>query len=163
MEKMKDKKQGYDILGERIKFLDVLKGICIIMVIVSHYAWSETERLIFLFPFWIDMAVPIFMLISGYVYAISIDKNRIYQMEDAYRFSFICKKVVRYTIPFGIAFLLEMIMYTIAGSGYNLVSAVITFIDGGRGPGSYYYPIMIQLIFIFPLIYFSIRKTQKED
>ena len=58
-------------------FVDVLKGICIIMVVVTHFSWEEHERLYYLFPFWIDMAVPIFMLISGYVYTISYKRHEI--------------------------------------------------------------------------------------
>lgn len=32
------------------------------------------------------------------------------------------------------------------------------FLEGGFGPGSYYYPIMIQFIFVFPLIYFVVKR-----
>ncbi|MBO4449633.1 MAG: hypothetical protein J5777_03525, partial [Clostridiales bacterium] len=32
------------------------------------------------------------------------------------------------------------------------------FLRGGLGPGSYYFPIMIQFIFYFPVIFFIIRK-----
>ena len=51
---------------KRNQFIDVLKGICIIFVIITHYNWSNAARLKYFFPFWIDMAVPIFMIISGY-------------------------------------------------------------------------------------------------
>ena len=47
---------------KRNHFIDVLKGICIIFVIITHYNWSDEARMNYLFPFWIDMAVPIFMI-----------------------------------------------------------------------------------------------------
>lgn len=35
-------------------------------------------------------------------------------------------------------------------------------VGGYWGPGSYYYPLMLQLIFVFPLIYFLIRENPKK-
>jgi len=34
------------------------------------------------------------------------------------------------------------------------------FIVGGFGPGSYYYPMMIQFVFIYPVIYFIVKKFE---
>ena len=65
-------------------FVDALKGVCIIFVIVLHLPWSDEKRLQYLFPFWMNMAVPIFMIISGYVYALSYKRNRIEQIKEAY-------------------------------------------------------------------------------
>lgn len=39
--------------------------------------------------------------------------------------------------------------------GYNYVAL---FLQGGLGPGSYYYPIMLQFIFLFPIIFFIVKK-----
>lgn len=60
---------------ERNNSLDFLKGISIIFIIITHFSWTNLERLSFGFPFWIDMAVPIFMLVSGYTQALSCEKN----------------------------------------------------------------------------------------
>lgn len=49
-------KDGYE------PFLDYLKGICIIMVVINHGFASAEEKL--LFPIWINQAVPIFLLIQ---------------------------------------------------------------------------------------------------
>lgn len=62
---------------KRNKQLDIIKGICIIFVIVTHFAWTTNERLKYGFPFWIDMAVPIFMVITGYVSAASYEKKKL--------------------------------------------------------------------------------------
>lgn len=42
--------------NNRYRSLDVLKGVSILFVVITHYAWSAEERLRFLFPFFIDMA-----------------------------------------------------------------------------------------------------------
>lgn len=64
---------------------DILKGICIVCIVITHFSWSDTERRMFLFPFWIDMAVPVFMVISGYTHSISFEKRHIGEITQAYR------------------------------------------------------------------------------
>lgn len=53
---IKLKRNGYD------EFLDYLKGISIIMVLINHGAQSIVD--IALFPIWIYEAVPMFLLIQ---------------------------------------------------------------------------------------------------
>lgn len=62
---------GQKDASQRYTNLDVVKGICILMAIFTHYDWSDKQRILLLFPFWIDMAVPVFMVITGYVSALS--------------------------------------------------------------------------------------------
>ena len=100
---------------ERYKSIDFLKGICILFVIISHYAWSEKERLILLFPFWIDMAVPIFMVISGFVCAKSYMKRKVESISEAYSFKIIADKIIRYSVPFVIAYVFEEIVLRLFG------------------------------------------------
>lgn len=151
-------------LQQRNHFLDVLKGICIIFIIITHFSWTAEERLIFLFPFWIDMAVPIFMIISGYAYSLSYTKKSINCIEKAYELGNIVNKMIRYTIPYIIAFIIEQIAFVLMGITSVSVQQIPiigkSFLSGGIGPGSYYYPIMMQFIFMFPVIYFIIRKYQ---
>ena len=35
---------------------------------------------------------------------------------------------------------------------------IVIFFQGGNGPGSYYYPIMLQFLLFYPVVYFVIRK-----
>ncbi len=60
---------------ERIHSIDFLKGICILFVIITHSNFTDYQRLIFGFPFWIKMAVPIFMIMSGYTMYTSYEKH----------------------------------------------------------------------------------------
>ena len=92
---------------KRNHFVDVLKGICIIFVIFTHASWTDEQRVKLLFPFWIDMAVPFFMLVSGYVYTKSFQKNGIETLDSAYNKKYLLKNLIRYTIPYFIAFMID--------------------------------------------------------
>ncbi|MBD5456788.1 MAG: acyltransferase [Lachnospiraceae bacterium] len=144
---------------ERYHSIDFLKGICIVFIIVTHYAWEDSERLRYLFPFWIDMAVPIFMIMSGFVYTKSFLKKDISTLEKAYSIRNILGKIIRYSVPFIIAFIIEMVVFNVSGvKHYNIWQIGKYFFRGGVGKGSYYYPIMIQFIFLFPIILLIVQK-----
>lgn len=148
--------------GSRNSILDILKGICILFVIITHFSWEKEERLRFLFPFWIDMAVPIFMLITGYVYAKSYEKSKVNCLEKAYNPCLVLKKIIRYGVPYIPILIIGYIMWRSGqegiGLGKDIWNVFWWFWVGGAGPGSYYWPIMLQLVFLFPLIYFTIKK-----
>ncbi len=141
----------------RQPFLDVLKGICIIMIIITHYKWTKIERNILLFPFWVNMAVPIFMIISGYVYAKSYSRKSIDTLKEAYSPRNMVNKIIRFSVPFIVILAIEIAVRTNVLE-INFKMLIKSFLIGGYGPGSYYYPVMIQFVLIFPIIYFVIRK-----
>lgn len=147
--------------NDRLAILDVIKGVCIFFIIITHYNWTESQTKWGLWPFIIDMAVPMFMMISGYVNANSYVKKGITQFEDAYVLANILKKVTRYTIPFTVAWFIENILYIVLGELDSAFIPVALFLTGGVGPGSYYYPIMIQFIFVFPIIFFTMRNNPR--
>lgn len=140
---------------ERNNLLDILKGVCIIFVIVTHFRWEEHERLKYLFPYWIDMAVPIFMIISGYVYSKSYDRKNICTFSMVYSVQNIMKTFIRYTVPFSTAVSLEMLWMLRCNESFDVIPFIV---KGGGGSGSYYYPIMIQFMFLFPVIYFLVKR-----
>ncbi|MBE5867367.1 MAG: acyltransferase [Lachnospiraceae bacterium] len=143
-------------------FIDVLKGIGAIFIIITHFPWTDAERVKFLFPFWIETAVPLFMIISGYVYAISYKKQGIHCLSEAYLPRNIVNKLIRYTFPFLVVYISELIYLSAVGNIIinrdNYLEWVFCFFRGGLGLGSYYYPLMIQFIFLYPIIYFIIKK-----
>ena len=145
----------------RNRTIDVIKGIAIIIVLITHYEWTQEQRKILVFPFVINMAIPVFMVITGYVYSLSLKKHTVEHLEDAYPWKTILKRMVRYTLPF-----LAVIVWELCDPRFAISSGVIEkfrwAIEGTTGKGSYYYPVMMQLIFVFPLIYFVIEK-QKES
>ncbi len=149
---------------QRNHFIDILKGILIIFVVVAHFSFTEEERQGMLFPFWIDMAVPCFMLISGYVSALSFQKREVTHFKVAYRLDILIPKILRFVVPFTIAFIAEWIVfrlfkvYIVGIRSYGILALVFDYLRGGKGQGSYYFPVMIQFIFLFPVIFFLIRK-----
>ena len=88
---------------ERNGFIDVIKGICILFVIFTHYTWTTMQWHRMLFPFWIDMAVPMFMIISGYVGALSFERKGA-NLDNAYSFQSIFSKCLRFIVPFSFAY-----------------------------------------------------------
>lgn len=111
-----------------------------------------------MFPFWIDMAVPIFMVISGYVNAKSFEVKNIRCLEDAYQKSLLITKLIRFLVPFLITFALETVIQIIFHR-FTIKSFVVDFFHGGYGPGSYYFPVMVQFIFLYPVIHFIVKKN----
>ena len=134
-------------INNRNKNIDIYKGICIVFVLINHFGWLDHHRNILLFPFWIDMAVPMFMVISGYVYSRSYNRNEIRTLSECYSFKNILNKILRYTIPFMIIYFIEIIMVVRCRGGMTFADIIKNFLCGGIGDGSYYYPLMIQFIF----------------
>lgn len=138
------------------KQVDVLKGMAMLCVLITHFRWPEQYRLIPVFPFIIEMAVPLFMVLSGYTWTLSYRKNGDSVLE-LYSPEHLVKKILRFTIPYIPIIIIET-YFCGEHMGGGILDFVTMFITGGSGPGGYYYPVMIQLIFIFPLIYLLIKK-----
>lgn len=143
---------------ERNNSIDLIKGLCAICVIITHFSWTQTERLKMLFPFWIDMVIPMFMALSGYVYANSFLKNNIESIEKAYHPFIISKRILKLMLPYGICFMVEVILDMLYSPRESIFNIVARFFRGGYGPGGYYCPIMIQFIFVFPVIFKFVKK-----
>ena len=143
--------------ADRNHLIDIIKGVCILFVIFTHYQWTNGQWHKMLFPFWIDMAVPMFMIISGYVGAMSFSRKGIEKLEEAFSINSILSKCIRFLIPFFIAYLIEVCVEMFILKN-NLTSLILMFFTGGKGPGSYYFPVMIQFVFLFPLIYICIQR-----
>lgn len=126
-----DLKEGDSM--KRNNFIDTLKGICIIFVVITHFSWSNEERLHLLFPFWIDMAVPVFMIISGYVYAASFERKQINSIESAYKLKEIVNKFIRYTIPYIGIYLAEAVGYLVVKRKADILEMVKVLLGGGMG------------------------------
>lgn len=116
--------------------VDVLKGVCIVFVLITHYRWSNVMRTRLLFPYWIDMSVPIFMFISGYVGSLSNIRHKIDGLTDSYTLNNIMRKGIRYTIPFLITFLVEETLFWLdPQTKYSLFEIVMHFLSGGGRTG----------------------------
>ncbi len=141
---------------KRIDFLDYMKAICVIMVIITHYEWEDKTS-----PFFtmlINMAVPVFMIISGYNFAMSNRKKADGELKKMYGWQMIKPKLVRFLVPFATICMIEIILLAIE---HKNIHPLRIFLLGAYGPGSYYVPIMLQLLIIFPIIYILVEKNAK--
>lgn len=141
---------------KRIELLDYMKAVCIIMVIITHYNWSDKSSPFF--TMFINMAVPVFMILSGYNFSMSNKKKAGGKLSKMYDVHLLESKLERFLVPFFVICLVEIVLLLIEGKHINLFRI---FAYGAYGPGSYYVPILIQLIFIFPIIYKLVEKNAK--
>ena len=146
---------------ERVSTFDVLKGLCILMVIFTHYQWTAAQNLRYLFPFWLDMAIPLCILMSGYLFSKSYQRRIADSTHPGFRLiEGSVEWGIRFTIPYIVACAAEL-AFMVALEDYETgtsLSLPMTFLTGGVGPGSYYYPILLQLAFFAPFVFVLIRK-----
>lgn len=141
---------------QRIEFLDYLKAICVIMVIITHYDW--TDKTSPFFTMLINMAVPVFMIVSGYNFAMSNRKKAGGKLGKMYGWSMIKPKLIRFLVPFFAICMIEMVLLAWEDREINPLRI---FLLGAYGPGSYYVPVMLQLLIIFPIIYVLVDRNAK--
>lgn len=141
---------------QRIEFLDYLKAVCVIMVIITHYDW--TDKTSPFFTMLINMAVPVFMIVSGYNFAMSNRKRAEGKWSRMYGWSMIKPKLIRFLAPFFTICLIEIFLLFMEDKSINPLRI---FLLGAYGPGSYYVPVMLQLLVVFPVIYMLTDKNAK--
>ena len=130
---------------KRIKFIDYMKAVCVVMVIITHIDWQEKQ--IPIFDYVINMAVPVFMLLSGYNFAMSASKTiGIWEggrkgLLSLYDFRLLRKKLWRFMEPFLPICLVEILILALEGKNINLPR--IFFL------GAYYITNKIFVFFIF--------------
>lgn len=156
--------------NQRIMAIDYLKGIAVILVILTH-ALSKNQRLKIAGPFWISMAVPIFMTLSGFTNTLSANKNKITSFKQYFRKEQFVPKLVRIVWPYSLIILFELgvglvkknLLQTGPFVDFAVVDYIVYILTGGTTPGSYYVLILIQFLFLFPLILFAYKKSPKKS
>lgn len=141
---------------QRIEFLDYMKAVCVIMVIITHYEW--TDKTSPFFTMLINMAVPVFMIVSGYNFAMSNRKKAGGRLGKMYGWSMMKPKLIRFLVPFFAICLIEIALLALEDKD---IHPLRIFLLGAYGPGSYYVPVMLQLLVIFPIIYILVQKNAK--
>lgn len=137
---------------DRILVVDWMKAFCIILVIFNHSdLFDRTTNVFFLMV--IDIAVPVFMILSGYTFALRYNKSNIKEMFDGRDLE---RRFLRFTIPMLMTFSVYQV-YTIAKGDFSVFSAIKSLIIGGYGQGSYYYSMMLEFMFVAPFILVIIR------
>lgn len=143
---------------ERWYIVDMLKGAAAICVILSHVQLTEAQRRILLAPFWMWMAVPVFMVLSGFNFAASLEKMQ-QRSEEWFERPFFMRKLTRFLYPFFIAEVVEVCW--MLHLKVPLQSIMHSVLSGGCGPGGYYNSMLFQLLIIFPLLYAAMQHRQQ--
>lgn len=128
-----------------------MKGIAILFVILNHnIPLNILDN--YKYFYHIGQAVPIFMMISGYlVYAK-------YSVQDMFEnFNHFSKVFKRIMFPFFIVTIIQVLIKVMFGT-FSLKALII---DGGIGPGSYYPWVFLQCTLILPIIVFIMNKYSK--
>ena len=143
---------------KRSNLIDIIKGLMMVFIIITHFNFIYPDDYKkYGFFFYIDMAVPVFMIITGYLHAIQFSKKDIRSFSQAMSPTIIIPKILRFFVPYFLIMLVEIpILYKVYD--YGILDLFNTVICGGIGPGSYYTPAMIQIVFILPMVYFIIKR-----
>ena len=103
------------------------------------------------------MAVPVFMVITGYVACLSFERKGL-SLSSNYRPIEIITKWLRFIIPFIPAWSLVVITRIVGrNESFSFTRVLIDFITGGLGYGFYYFPVMLQVVLIIPIIWRVIK------
>lgn len=155
-------------MGEKKEYYnrntDVVKGLLIIAVITLHFPFRIISEKAVIFPYFLKFAVPGFMFISGYVRTLSYEGKGVLSLGDAYGRDRILKSLMRLVVPFTLFFIFAQIflriigLYTVGIVEYGLFALFLDYLRGFTGQGSYYFPLMLQFVFVFPLIWYLIKK-----
>jgi peptidoglycan/LPS O-acetylase OafA/YrhL len=147
---------------ERDIRLDILKMFSIVSVILIH-TFTEIQKMEIFAYFNIIQAVPIFLIITGYNLTNSYQNKGICNLRECYSYKNIYHRLSGIIIPFIIIFIIEMLIATrYKLYGFSITNIFKLFIEGGNGPGSYYIPLIIEVMLIFPLLYrLALKSTKK--
>lgn len=140
-------------MKEKLYFIDFIKGLSIVAVILLHnLPYSYLPYLISIA--WIGQAVPVFLLISGYLTYYSFENGK---TSFAYYSTISVKKFInRIFTPFIMMTLMLFIIFIIINKPYQFSSIIES---GGIGPGSYYPWLYLQAWIFTPLIIYLIDNT----
>lgn len=147
---IKFKSDGYD------PFIDFMKGVCIIFVILTHSLPSIIADYT-LFSFWGSSAVPLFLMLQVFHTYKQNYKNANIKWAKLFR---------RIIMPFLFTEVVIILIKYNNGGAIGVLEDSEFFVDvfkrGGLGPGAYYPLIYIQFAFVLP-IFVPIFKKWKDS
>jgi peptidoglycan/LPS O-acetylase OafA/YrhL len=157
-----------DDLPQKIHFtqIDILKGLAIISVVLIH-TYNNTVLLAIGAPFYMWQAVPVFLLLAAFTNAYSLSFARKTTLAQCYDLSVILRRLKRLMVPYLAVWIFQLLVvlwFITAGIlipledtnhfFYNGINLIFNFLSGASGPGHYFVPVVLQLIFLVPLLYY---------
>lgn len=130
---------------KRDLFIDFLKGLCIISVVLTHNLPPVVMKAS-VFVLWGAMAVPLFLMLQSY-HVFKRGANMGMNLKDYYPWQKIWLRIIK---PFVLVTLATGAILVIVG--HDPMSVIKdAVIAGGIGPGSYYVWIYLQFALLLPL------------
>lgn len=130
---------------QRDLFIDFLKGLCIISVVLTHNL-PEAVMKASVFVLWGAMAVPLFLTLQSYhVFHRGMRPDK--KLKDYYPWRKIWHRILK---PFALITLATGAILVIAGHD-PIATIKGAVISGGIGPGSYYVWIYLQFALLLPI------------
>ena len=137
---------------KRVWIIDCIKAVMIVFVIVNHSNVFDKDDPFFLL--FINPAVPFFMALSGYVFAASCSRRSLMEM---YSFPRIRKQFIRYFLPMLLTAIL-WVLYELIVSHAKTGSLVKKLLLANFGTGSYYFYLLVGMIFLMPVLLVIVKK-----
>lgn len=134
-------------------YIDFLKGVCIVWVVFTH---NLPQHLMDSLGFivWGQMAVPLFLLLQCY----HVFRKGFSTPDIKWSSFYNAKKTLhRIILPFIYTTVCSGILLIISGKPVlNVIKSAV--VQGGIGPGSYYFWIYVQFLVIVPPIFFLVKR-----
>ncbi|MHC1681701.1 MAG: acyltransferase family protein [Clostridiaceae bacterium] len=142
-------------MNTKLLQVDLLKGLAIISVIILHTL--SYDNLVFIkAEFHIWQAVPVFMILMGLTSYLSFS-NKVLNLKNLYSTEYFIKRFKRIVLPFVIIFLLSFFLGLVQGKvSFNKLT-ILGYLPV-TGPGNYYITILFQFIFLFPIMFYIIKR-----
>jgi hypothetical protein len=145
----------------RCDAIDRIKLCGIICVILLH-AIPESSLHRMLAPYHIGQAVPLFMMLAGLTASISESRQAPQSFFASFHPINFFYRTSRILIPFTTAWAVQLFIATAFFSfPSSPVAWIFSWLSGGYGPGSYFTPVYLQHLIVFPFVSVINRKIEK--
>lgn len=126
---------------ERSTSLDILKGICVVLIILTHTSLTNVQKKEMFAPFWIWAAVTLYMIISGYNYCRNYKSVNEWFQKDVFS-----RRAGRIIFPYIIALIIEFCYrFIYVRESVGVVKIINDFLSGGAAPVAIIFPCFFSL------------------
>lgn len=162
MERAKD-----TLANKRLLSTSYIKAVAMMMILINHTAIysKEAEQVPiianrYFFWFWIYQGVSAFIIVSGIHWTKSLQRldnsSGLWRWYDKKIFN---KKLSRFLLPYIVSQVVFVIFFVSTRKFYDVKMYLNWILTGGTGPGGYYTVCMLQILCIFPLLYYLVKKN----
>ena len=138
-------------MTQKIRIIDVLKGLAILGVITIHIQ-GVTDVSLGFFDLVLQLSVPIFMAVMGFNYAISWERNNNLKQ-------YFLRRIKRLLPPFFVALAVSTILGILLNIPLKFGERQLVGYFFIEGSGNYFIPVIFQFVLFFPILYFIFKRS----